>query len=244
MITSDYLEQIVDFDQPILLVGPGADIIYEDCGYAAIPMDRALIYFAEKLHNNKGHLDIFDLPPDSYGGGHHNIDQIKKYINNLKEKTNLGKINYVEGDIAVDKLPEKKYGFIWDHGTLSFWVGEDPDSEETSTSLQNERIENTIKNYSSSLRDDGVIAIATKKDKTSIITNHLLPNLKIKQIKIEEDKYKTRLNAQTIFSAIYGDKYEDHFGNDQPAKEYSYLYEKGFLIPTYFEEVIIELKKR
>ena len=60
MITSDYLDQIVDFDQPILLVGPGADIIYEDYGNTAIPMDRALIYFAEKLLHQKGFLDVFD----------------------------------------------------------------------------------------------------------------------------------------------------------------------------------------
>jgi len=188
MITSEYLEQVVDFDQPILVVGPGADF-HTDLSYdlCAPPMDRAIIWFAEKLAGRKGRLDIFEQDNKAPEGGSHCWFKVKWYLQLLAAKAPLGEIRFVIGDITKTILKEKEYGLVWDHGTLECWLGLIDGNSYTPQ-------DRAIENYRRAIKEGGTVAICGH---SNVFDNHPSPP-KTRRIDLEQDAYRTQLNQEQI----------------------------------------------
>jgi hypothetical protein len=230
MITSQYLEQVVDFDKPLLVVGPGADFssITPFSDYR-VPMDRAVLWFAEKLAGRKGRLDIFDLPTNSGNGGLHNIDGVCSYLTALKKIVTLGEINYLKGNIIDYPLTTCEYGFIWDHGTLESWS---PYSNDVYLLNRLEIVQQIINNYKNALTPEGVAAITTTPNYYLPTTNmsSAIVSQSNRRIDLTEDKYATNLTVEQL-----------SLGNKR-VKSLSFLID-SHLIPTYACEAILEIRK-
>ena len=207
MITSDYLESVVNFDEPILLVGPGESQKFrsnnEGGARLCFPMDVALIWFAEKLHGRKGRLDVFDLPKRYSSGGLHDILACERYIRKLEKFAPLGNVKFLKpGDIAHADLKKKEYGFIWDHDTLYNWVQTDPVTGRIPT-YDNSRVNTTLNNYFQSLTKGGKLAIATRFGiRERFSASHL--EGEEKSISLFRDFYSTNLTADQLFLREYG----------------------------------------
>jgi hypothetical protein len=235
MITSDYLEQIVDFDQPILVVGPG--VRYFPCeelveplikGKAAPlpPMDIALIWFAEKLIGRKGRVDVFDLPIEVPFGGSHNPKALKGYLEELTKRTSLGRINYLQGDIAEYNLPIFEYGLIWDHGTLNQWSHVNPHSGYDDRHKRSIRI---MDNYLQGLDPEGLICLGTSDiDQGDQELLERMDRNNPHKVKLDKDAYRTTLNYKELGLGL--------------TKTPPFL--KGdLLFPQYQNTVILEIRK-
>ncbi|MFA6461797.1 MAG: hypothetical protein WCV90_06015 [Candidatus Woesearchaeota archaeon] len=215
MITSDYLEQVVDFDQPILVVGPGADhragLNYDLC---APPMDRAAIWFAERLAGRKGRLDVFEQDYKAPEGGSHCWFKVRNYFHLLASRVPLGTINFIIGDITKYPLPEKEYGLIWDHGTLQVWI-------------KNDAVDRTLENYSNAITEKGIIAISGYDN----ISDKLEKNERInetRRIELTDDAYRTGLTSEQLESGL---------------AEKRSLLQEGLLLPRYSYNTILELRR-
>ena len=182
MITSDYLEQIVDFDKPILAIGPGIRRVDPEWGPKCyMPMDIALIWFAEHLSGRKGRLDVFDFPAHSTAeGGDNDIAQVEQYLRDLGTRVALGEMRFITGDLRTYSFP-REYGFVWSHGTLDWIVIEDrPD---------------VFKNTSDCLLSGGITAHAWSYP--SPFKEWSKP---IKEIALEKDAYKTSVRREQLHS--------------------------------------------
>lgn len=236
MITSEYLEQVVNFDQPILAVGPGAD--FENPDYQ-IPMDRALYWFIEKLASRKCYLDIVDLPPQGRRGGQKNLLLIKDPLDYLAQKLGVT-VNGFLGDLLHPHLtsekikqdlnastrehctprniqfgfPQKQYGFIWDHGTSLEWT--------------KNQLPTIIQLYYQRLLPHGKIVLATHKGN---FPEELLPFKKLdaRKVILDEDKYQTSLSLREVTLGI-------------PTRRT--VLQDGFLFPYYRYHEIMELTRK
>ncbi len=180
--TSDYLETIVDFDQPILAVGPGVSpSVYDD--WLGIPMDRCVIWLLEKLLARQGSLDIFDLPTENRKGGHHDIDYVRSYLHSIALQNKIREASYQVGDISSDVLPPRQYKTIWDHGTVALWDAGHADE--------------IIANFTQAIQPGGRIILAGYDPDWSCPMQHN-KNLTLRAIEIKEDMYKTALTASDL----------------------------------------------
>lgn len=226
MITSEYLEQKVNFDEPILLVGPGIRTSGEEyCRSTQLfpPMDVALIWFAEKLAGKKGRIDVFDLPQKSLNQCCHNIDAVRLYLEKLGTIIPLGRINYLEGDIVECKFPPEEYGFIWDHGTLAGWSGCLPNSDY----LDPQRIEKVLTTYHQALKNEGLAALCCYPGQTKF-QELCQSNYHFEKINLQRDAYQTNFKQEQFDF--------DHLKD-------SFLLRSGFLIPKYKYHLILEMRK-
>jgi len=215
--TSDYLKRVIDFDQPILAIGPGL-IRYTEAGLVQGPMDVATIWFAEQLYGRKGRLDIFDLRAYSGEGGCHNPDKIADYFKRLKDVADIGEVNVKEADVRISTQffarYSEPYGFIWDHGTFSDWItGRDKDL--------------VFEHYQTSTTNSGKIAVCKggyehKQERFELSAERV--------IRLGEDSYETNLSLEQI-SLKTNDKISARIG-------------EGKLKPTYDYSEIMEFGKR
>jgi hypothetical protein len=228
MIASKYLKQTVDFDKPILAVGPGLECFYSSDGKnpIGIPMDAATIWFAQKLHGKKGRLDIFDLPTESDSGGIHHIEEVMNYFSWLSQRIPLGEINYITGDVTTFNLPPS-YGFIWDHGTLVDWISEDMPSPLNQWRKKGKN-EMVFENYTGALLNGGIAAICMAEYMLKEFID-LTPTQVNSKIILMEDKYQTNFTATQLFPP-----------DELAQKELS---EDNCLEPFYPQDMILELRK-
>ncbi len=241
MITSEYLEQIVDFNQPILVVGPGLDHLVEGEIYPLAPMDRALIWLAEKIGNRDGLIDVLDLHPNDPTGGAHDWRYVQAYCSALRKMAPIADINFLIGDVAKISFT-RKYGLIWDHGTLAYWSMHSPKSywsmqppsdlpAEKTIDNQNKRIRHILKKYYSTLRKNGRAVISFAKNDA----RRLAPRMesfwpvKPKTTLLDNDLYRTILTKEQI---SLGGQHSDYFLDQE------------LLIQKYCYQVMIEMEKK
>lgn len=223
MITSEYLEQIVNFNLPILVVGPGIRITE---AIEAPPMDTAVLWFAEKLYGRHGRLDILDLPKQNGNGGCHDPAALKRYMTKLSSKANLGEINYLYGDVAKLDKPDEEYGLIWDHGTLQSWSHVDPDNGMDDTARRTRTI---LENYSRMTHQEGKICLCASVGRENFYArvNHVFPAI---ERQLGEDSYHTSLTHKQL-NIDRGDLIKTGF------------LKEDLLFPSYSRTRIIEIRK-
>jgi SAM-dependent methyltransferase len=184
---SDYLETILDRDKSILVVGPGLSSGAFN-GSASLPMDMALLWFAEQLYQRKGRLDVIDLPARSLesghpGGGRNNIKRVRSYMDLLAKRESVTKANFIEGDITKMELPKDEYGLIWDHGTFSWH--------------EDRRV---LTKYMDALQSGGKLALAKITRSTKPIEGYV--GMKQRVVAITTDLYKTNLTEEQVFMGL------------------------------------------
>jgi len=182
-------------------------------------MDRALIWFAEKTAHRKGRVDVLDLPHDDYSGGSHDWRCVKAYFDELGKFASLGKTDYLVGDISRYRL-RRKYGTLWDHGTLQNWSGSGGRNQEV-------RIKIILEKYYLALKKEGRAIICLEKDEKDLerITSlcPVVPDVH----RVEEDAYVTSLRPKQISLGS---------GRD-------YFLQNGVLYPKYSFPILVEMKK-
>ncbi len=203
MITSEYLEMAVDFDKPILAVGPGLQSLSTNQGYLSVPLDVAVIWFAERLCQRQGRLDIFDIPPQiETPWSFHGIDKVQRYMDGLAARAPLGEIRYIEGDIAHHRFPENEYGTIWDHGTLEGLIYSSrplPGSREKGDIRRVKKIMNT---YQQALSIGGKLIFAGEfyEDRVPFQAERAeTEGFMLSKLELEKDAYETSLTLQELF---------------------------------------------
>ena len=195
MITSDYLQKAVNFDLPILVVGPGLQWIHrEDID---IPMDIALIWFAE---HSRRRIDVFDIPPETHWSENfHGLDHVKAYMDSLAKRTNLVEVRYIIGDIAETKLPTREYGTIWDHGTLESLIFSCRTLTQTGPGMYDKkrRIPKIVANYRQALRNQGKAIFAGEYFPFAVQAASL-DGFSVEEIVLGTDRYTTSLTPTEL----------------------------------------------
>tara|TARA_Y100000031_G_C8206625_1_gene378948 strand:- start:5 stop:679 length:675 start_codon:yes stop_codon:yes gene_type:complete len=214
---SDYLESILDSDLPVLTVGPGVTPPEN-----IIPMDLAILWFAEKQREGNGTVDVLDLPV-GYRMGVNDIDAVERYLHSFSERAKVSEFRIIRGDIATLELPLEMYGLIWDHATTSFsdavpgmMVGP-PDQN---------RVKQILTNYSGALCKGGKALVVGLNANYQHI--ELPSDIKSRMVFVGEDIYRTRLTAEQVFGEL--PKVDQYFRD-------------GFLLPHHHERVIFELTR-
>ncbi|MEK6904881.1 MAG: hypothetical protein AABX24_00615 [Nanoarchaeota archaeon] len=230
MITSEYLNDAVNFKRPVLIVGPGLRSVQTNKGFIYMPMDSALIWFAENI---KSRIDVFDIPSDTpWEGCHHGIDKVKDYMKGLSQRTKLTKIKYIIGDIAECRLSQKKYGTIWDHGTLEGLIFSSRSfSSDGPGEWDNGRVQKILDIYKKALRKNGKI-IFSGQGSSFEAEKINLASFTTKKIRLEADKYLTSLTPAEIFPD------RDMIGTIR-----NYIWDEGFLFPHEELKSILELTR-
>ncbi len=239
--TSDYLETILDSSESILVVGPG---LSTDYGHYGHPMDFAIIWFLEHL-SRESKLTLMDMPGTTYepSSGCYNLDLVLAYLETLSKIIKACAIEAIRGDVNEIELAENQFGIIWDHGTLDFakrepkpyssepWesrirkIGKQNRSEAEEETIRSRRMENILGQYNRWLKPNGrAVIFGVDQQRRRFLQAQ--PNLELRELLVQEDRYATGLTAKQLFpDRAAGDKRDFSDGYLYPIHELKEFFE-------------------